>query len=108
MFLILCLQVGKSIQKAQIYKDLDTELCEWLDGAQRRVDEITSQPIGLSNADSIKVITDDLSHLDAEIETNKTTLQRLKGIFFLFLVCILPHHIIKNRNSKGNALISLW
>ena len=70
----------ETIQKAQAYKDLDTQLTDWLSDAEKRVDDITSQPVDVGNADAIKLVSDDLSHIDAEIETNKANLNKLKGM----------------------------
>lgn len=70
----------ETIQKAQAYKDLDTQLTDWLSDAEKRVDDITSQPVDVGNADAIKSVSDDLSHIDAEIETNKANLNKLKGM----------------------------
>ena len=70
----------ETIQKAQAYKDLDTQLTDWLSDAEKRVDDITNQPVDVGNADAIKSVSDDLSHIDAEIETNKANLNKLKGM----------------------------
>lgn len=69
----------ETIQKAQTYKELDSQLSDWLTVAEARADEVTSQPVDLANADAIKEVTEVLSHLDADIETHKNALNRLKG-----------------------------
>lgn len=69
----------ETIQKAQTYKELDTQLVDWLAVTNERVDEVTSLPVDLNSADSIKHVNDELNHLAADIETNRPTINRLKG-----------------------------
>lgn len=72
-------EVEETIQKAQTYKELEGSLSTWLEDAQGRVEAITNQPVDLTNAEAIKDVTEELAHLDAEIETNKPALGKLKG-----------------------------
>ncbi|XP_067934591.1 microtubule-actin cross-linking factor 1, isoforms 6/7-like isoform X2 [Watersipora subatra] len=73
-------EVLETIQKAQNYNELNEQLGEWLNNAKERMNDITGKPVELSNADAIKDTTSELNHLDAEIETNKATLNRLKDV----------------------------
>ena len=79
MLISMSMQADDSVQKALTHKELDDNLSTWIEDAERRLGEVNGADIAPSDPDSINKLTDKLSELNAEISTERMSLDKLKG-----------------------------
>jgi len=70
-----------SLQKAKAYKDLESELDDWLSSADKQLNEISEQEVDVDNDEVVAKVTEKLNNLNAELAANQKTLDKLKGVY---------------------------